>query len=289
MTPLLVSNVTNDKNMRTLYDHRSYASMTVHAVMSLFRQVQYTLTVLYHRISAHYPAPSLRNVVWKQGSQGLVVLLHGLRNDPAAWFSQIDLLRKHSQIEVFAPVVPNRGMCSLEEAAQPVLPAIEQYARENPGKPICLLGVSNGSRVATWSETQLRQSAPQSPVLVSTIAGVHKGSKRMNLLEYLGLAKYFYPQVLQEELAYNSETSSTLLNRVKAPLPAGCAERYYEFYATTEDVSVPDLDSSLPFIEKQEHWYLLHGHSHDSIVTAIAGEQIKHCTDWIRSNTNRGK
>jgi len=281
-----VNTLTIPGNMlRAYYDQRSTLQKTVDFTLSLFRQIQYVFTVLYHRMHSH-SQPCGQQIEWKQNSQGLVVLLHGLRNDPAAWFSQLSLLKEHAAIDVFAPIVPHRGLCSLEEASSPILPAIEDFAQKNPGKPICLLGVSNGSRITTWLETRLRQTRPAAPVLVSTIAGVHLGSSRMNLLDKLHLASYFYPSVLGNELRYNSDTARKLLEEVRAPLPFSCAPRSYEFYATTDDVSVPDLDSSLPQIGKGEECYILHGQSHDSIVTAVADKQIGTCVDWIRRSSN---
>jgi hypothetical protein len=119
--------------------------------------------------------------------------------------------------------------------------------------------------------------------MVSTIAGVHLGSRRMNLLEKLGLAKWFYPDPLRKELKYGSDKARELLSQLSLPLPVGCAERKYEFYGTLEDISVPDLDSSLPILHKGEHRYLIHAYGHGSIVMAVAKQQITSCLYWIVS------
>jgi hypothetical protein len=219
---------------------------------------------------------------WKKDSQGLVVLIHGLRNSPAAWNTQLSYLRKYHQIDVFAPTVPHKGMCSLEEAAMPILPKVLDYVEKHPGKPVCLLGVSNGGRIVLWLDPQLRQKAPNTPVKISNIAGVHFGSRRMNLLENIGLAKRFYPEALRQELQYGSSKAKELLQQVASSLPDRCAPRNYEFYATTEDLSVPDLDSTLPQINKGESHHVVHGHSHDSIVGAVAERQINSCVQWMK-------
>jgi len=273
----------SDASLRSQYDQRSYPSKAASLVTSLFRQALYSLTVFYHRMTMTNRQYCGQPIQWSSNSQGLVVLLHGLRNDPAAWYSQLSLLKREKDIDVFAPVVPERGMCSLDEAATPVLPTLLDYIEKNPEKPVCILGVSNGSRVATWLETKLRAREPCTPIMVSTIAGVHLGSSRMDLLIRLGLARYFYPSSLQEELKYKSETAINLLNQVRHPLLDNCAPRKYEFYATTEDLSVPDLDSSLPEIGKGEHCHVVHGQSHDSIVQAVALKQISSCLAWIRT------
>lgn len=272
---------TADSILRERYDHRSLIRKIVDFSISIFRQIGYSLTVFYHRLFLSNPQSCGQQIEWESDSQGLVVLLHGLRNAPAAWYSQTGILQHHEKIDIFAPTVPKRGMCSLEEAATPILPTLLDYIQKNPGKPLCILGVSNGSRIATWLEIKLRDSASQTPVMVSTIAGVHLGSRRMNLLERLGLAKWFYPTALREELTYGSDKARELLGQLSSPLPVGCAARNYEFFASTEDISVPDLDSSLPTINKGEHSYIVHAHSHDSIVTAVAEQQIASCVHWI--------
>lgn len=263
-------------------DNRSYTLKAFHFVASLFRQAVYSLNLVYHRRTLKNRQHCGQNIKYFPNTEGLVVLLHGLRNDPAAWHAQLSLLSKERKISVFAPVVPNRGMCSLNEAATPILPTILDYIAKNPGKPVCLLGVSNGSRIATWLEIKLRHQAPLTPVMVSTIAGVHLGSSRMDLLKKLRLANHFYPEVLGKELAYCSLHAINLLKEVRAPLPDHCAQRKYEFYATTEDISVPDLNSSLPRIDKGERHYIVHGQSHDSIVSAVSKNQIASCLAWIR-------
>ena len=151
------------------------------------------------------------------------------------------LLKEQQQIDIFAPVVPDRGMCSLKSASKPIFEHLRRYAKAHPEKPICIMGVSNGSRIATKLEVKLQKHAPTTPVRVSTIAGVHYGSSRMGLVKALGIAKWMYPKELMMELSYGSECATRLLNRVKAPLPGGCFARSYEFFATTEDQSVPDL------------------------------------------------
>lgn len=266
---------------QTFCDHRPLIRKIVDFTISIFRQSRYSLTFLYHRLFFSSPQSCGQKIEWKADSQGLVVLLHGLRSAPAAWHSQIGILQRHQKIDVFAPTVPKRGMCSLEEAATPILPTLLDYIQKNPGKPLCVLGISNGSRIAAWLEIKLRDRAPQTPVRVSTISGVHLGSRRMNLLEKLGLAKWFYPDALRGELRYGSDKARELLGRLSSPLPAGCAARDYEFFASTDDLSVPDLDSSAPTINKGERSYIVHGHSHDSIVTAVAEQQIAACVGWI--------
>lgn len=264
-----------------LKSHRPFWRKTVDLIISVFREIRYLFSFLYHRLTIT-PHPCGQKMQWKEGSQGLVALFHGLRTHPAAWSAQLSLLKNHNKVDVFAPLVPQKGMCSLNDAATPILPTLLDYAEKNPGKPICLIGASNGGRIAAELEIRMREKSPQTPIKISTIAGVHFGSQRMNLLEKIGLAKWFYPLALRQELQYGSDTAKSLVNRLKAPLPTGCAPRSHEFYATTEDLSIPDLDSCLPPIPGAK-FHILHGHSHDSIVTEVAQHQINSCTKWIGS------
>ncbi len=282
ISPHLSVRMPTDSSLRAQYDHRGTFKRVGDFASSLWLQVKYTSAFVSRKRTWENLQQCGDKVEWKAKSQALFVLVHGLRSHPAAWDSQLSILKNYPKMDVFAPVVPQKGMCSLEEATKPILPILLDYAQKNPGNPICLLGVSNGTRVITWLETELREKAPKTPVKVSAISGVLFGSSRMNLLNRLGLAKYFYPKALQSELVYGSSKAKELLNRLRAPLPENTAPRQFEFYATTEDLSVPDLESSLPKLYKGEIFHVLHGHSHDSIVTAVAKQQIASCMSWIR-------
>lgn len=264
-------------------DGRSCLLKTIHLIQSIFNEIKYALQFLYYRFISSPPQLSSRNGEWNADSRGLMVFVHGLRNDPAAWFSQLSHMEDSTSIDIYAPVVPKRGLCSLEEAATPLLPKIQSYIEANPGKPICLLGTSNGGRIVTWLETELRQISPETPVKVSSVAGVHLGSSRMDLFDSMGLAKFFYPNDLRVELKLGSIKANQLLDRIKAPLPPNCAPRSYEFYASREDLTIPDLSSTLPELNIGEQCHIVHGVGHSSIVSAVAKRQMDSCLKWIDS------
>ncbi|MBS0648331.1 MAG: hypothetical protein JSS10_03790 [Verrucomicrobia bacterium] len=272
----------SDQTQRAIFtDRRSALQRTVHLVVSLVKQARYSLAVFLHwHLRTDRPFKD-RKLEWKPASDGLVVLVHGLGNSSSSWYSQLSLLSQYKTIDVFAPELFKRGLCSLEEAASPLLPTLLDYIQKNPGKPLCLIGTSNGGRVTAWLETKLREASPQTSVKVSNIAGVHLGSQRMDLLEKLKVSKWFYPAALRQELQYSSSKAKELLSSINTPLPANCAHRTYEFFATTEDLTIPDLDSTLPHINHDKTYHLIHGESHSSIVTAVAEMQIKSCYDWI--------
>lgn len=271
----------NSDTLRSRLDNRTLAEKVIDFALSIIRQIGHTLGLLFHLLFISKPQDVNRAIKAKENSRGLVVLVHGLISTPSTWFHQLKLLEQHEEIDVFAPVVPKRGVCALRDAAEPILSSILSYIDTYPEKPISLLGVSNGSRIATWLEVQLRERAPRTPVMVSTIAGVHLGSSKVDLLEKLGIGNWILNPTVIEELKYQSKTAQNLLNQVAAPLPTNCAAREYEFYATLDDTFVPNLDSSLPTIYKNERTYLLHGESHESIVGAVAKVQIDSCFRWI--------
>lgn len=264
-------------------DARSSFLKSIHLIQSVFNEIKYLLLLGYYRYISSPPQLRLSDSAWNEDSEGLIVFIHGLRTDPAAWFAQLSLIPIDTKIDLFAPVVHQRGMCSLEQAVTPLLPKIKDYTQKHPEKPICLLGTSNGGRIAAWLETELRESSPQTPVKVSSVAGVHFGSSRMALVDKLGISKWFYPNELRQELNYGSTKAHELLNRVRAPIGPSCAPRSYELFATREDLTIPDLDSTLPRLDKGEQFHIVHGVGHSSIVSAVAEKQMNSCFAWINS------
>ncbi len=265
------------------YDKRSSWEKKLDRVLSLFREVRYGCSFVYHYLfSAKYHLCGEKRV-WNKESKSLCVLVHGLRSHPCIWRPQIKLLKKHPEIDLFVPFVPKKGNCSLEDAAIPILPTILDYAKQHPGKPICLMGVSNGSRIVTWLETQLREKAPRSAVRVSTIAGIHFGTPRVNWLEKYRLAVCFLKPVIREELSFGSQKAQDLMQKVLKPLPPNTAPRSWDFSASTEDFQVPHLGTSLPNLPGATR-HICHGYGHTSIVGAVAEEQINSYLRWLESH-----
>ena len=263
------------------FDNRSFLKKIYHLVISLFREIFHIIYMSFLRIIS----PSSYSYK-SQNSKGLFVLVHGLLDHACSWKSQIKLLKKHSNIDIFVPRVHLLGNCSLEQAAKPILPHILEYTKSHPKKPICLLGFSNGSRIVTWLETKLRKKTSSSAVKVSTIAGVHFGSSVITRMNKIGLSKWMFSPAIRKELAYASRKSQLLIQKVLEPLSPQVAKRDYEFYATTEDILVPNTDSSLPILGKGEKFHLIHGYGHTTIVEAVAKQQIASCIKWITLNAS---
>ncbi|MCK4935156.1 MAG: hypothetical protein KAR79_06170 [Simkaniaceae bacterium] len=57
-------------------------------------------------------------------------------------------------------------------------------------------------------------------------------------------------------------------------------------FASYEDQTIPDLDSTLPIIAQNATYRVCNAESHDSIVSAVARVQIEGCIQWMRSELN---
>lgn len=281
--------VFSQKDLIAQYDKRRLPRRIADLALSFFRQFRYLVSMAYYSLT--FKASSDAKPTWNESSQGLVVMLHGLNNHPVHWYKQIQLIKKEPEINTYTPVIKKRGACSLTEAVEPILETILDYTRKHPGKPICLLGVSNGARLTTWIETELRKRARFTPVKVSNISGAHFGSSLLSLGNRLRISPFIVPKAVREELSYGSDQAKKLIADAQKPLPWFHGPRKYEYYATTEDCVVPDLNSTLPKIEKKAEFYVLHGQSHDSIVGAVAKEQIRSCVSWVhdQNHTLRGR
>ncbi len=266
------------------YNHKSCLKKICDIVASLFRDLLFVLMIPYLRCSSCALYESCSKPTWSRQSAGLVVLVHGLNGHPSIWKTHIKELKKHPNIDLYVPFVHLAGNCSLTAASSPIQNKIADYIRRNPLKPICLIGFSNGSRIVTSIERNLRDIAPETTVKVSTIAGVHFGSTLINRISNTRVVKNFLHPSVRLELAYRSKTSQELLQRVRQPLPSTVSKRDYEFYASTNDLAVPNIDSSLPYLNLGERFHVVHGYGHKSIVSAVAKQQLHSCIKWIKAN-----
>lgn len=264
-----------NRRSESIVDSRSFVQKSIASATSVFRQVKHLVEYWFRYSRASDYHKLNKEIVWKEGSQGLCVFIHGLRSHPKKWKHHISLVKqKLPQVDIFAPFVPKQGLCSLKEATDPILAKILDYVKKNPLSPVYIFGHSNGARISLNLDAEMREKAPTTPVHISAIAGPLLGSSRMNLVKKLGIvARFFYPAALQREMSYESQAALKLLNRVKQPLTEGVAPRTYEFFASRDDFSIPDLPSTLPFINEAKRW-ICEGHSHDSIVDAVKDLQI---------------
>lgn len=274
-------------------DQRTRLQKIIDRSLSLLRELNYTHVNFWRRVTDYFN-PTYDYVEngksWRAESEGLYVLIHGLKGHPSIWQTHIDQLQEETTRDLFVPYVPLQGNGPLEEVAHPILKVIEDYVAHHPTKPICLIGVSNGGRLCTWLEAQLRISAPQVPIKISTIAAVHFGSSRMNLVkrchQWTGWGLGYDVSVI-DDLCFGSNKAKEILDRVSQPLPSGVI-RDFEFFGSTEDLQVPELPSSMPKLGNglQSVNNIIHGYNHNSIVAGVAIQQVKSCQEWMKKMSN---
>lgn len=186
-------------------DTRDPLTKTVDLVLSILRELRYMVGNVYNRCwapTSQYDSWD-QEKKWETDSKALFVFLHGLRGHPSIWDTQISLL-KGQQVDIYVPFIPKAGECSLQEAVTPILGQLGSFARRHPKTPIVINGVSNGSRLATDIEVEFRALYPDTPIRVSTIAGVHFGSPLIGLLKKWGLARWLCSDIIQQELAWEA-------------------------------------------------------------------------------------
>jgi|GEM_PF-2552082 len=232
----------------------------------------------------------------KTVNEGLIVFIHGL-NDTVktgneVYRKEIERLAE-GRYEILVPKVYKKGNCSLEKAAVPILREVENYIKENPGKPVQLIGHSNGGRIAAYIETKLRNKDVD--IRVTGIAGIFLGSDLVTLshtagvvdfLNSTGLTRLFFDPTLLKELKSNSITSLVLINDMRKKITNGSRE--YTFYATSNDLAIPNYTSCLPVINQGEEHILLSGYDHIGIQKAVCKEEIEKVLRFMKNHKLAG-
>lgn len=266
---------------------KDLASRVYNFAKSWFKEAGYLLTMITQAVKervtgapAEYVVPSDENN-WKEGNRGLYVAVHGLKGHPRIWRNQLERLKQQNEnFEIRLPYVPQRGNCRLGDAVDPIEGMVRDYIEQNPERPVCLLGVSNGSRVAMELEVRLRDT--KTPIYVSNVAGALSGTKQMNLAQRLKVATLLYNSDIVDEMHYQSDRSKHLLEKVREPLENG-VQRVYDFYASPDDFQIKPYTGSLPALEgKRATYFEVPGENHSSIVAKVAAVQTDRCMAWMR-------
>ncbi len=218
-------------------------------------------------------------------SDGLYLLVHGLRGSATDWDRYVEEIQACDPgAHVFAPAVALRGNCALKTAADPLLEVVKSYLKKYPGKPVTLIGTSNGARIIKYIETYLRPSlVGQSRLSVVSIAGVHYGSQRVPQLKSSGLLPILrFEQSFEREIDFANSLAKKDLTAWKDKQRIWqrnhVSVRHF-FGATTEDESVRSLASSLPYCKGANSVYqVINGHSHVSVVDAMRQDVM----NWLK-------
>jgi hypothetical protein len=265
-------------------DKRSIIGKIKDFVIAFFREQLEVLYLAARKLFKHSPDyhKTSQKLSWNEKSDGLSVFVHGLYSHPTSWDKQLSYLKNHKTIDFFNPKVPHLGSCSLEEAVTPILANIIDYHQKHPTKPIFIAGHSNGSRIATTLETKLRKEAPGIAVKVSTIAGIHFGSRAATLGKKLHSP--LPNRTWLNETSFGSDKTKEILKAVACPIKKREGKREYEFFATTEDGLV-NIGSALPHLERRKvNHVIYHGYGHVSLVSKVAERQIQSCVEWMNKN-----
>ena len=221
--------------------------------------------------------------VWKvENNKGLYVIIHGLNGSPKMtamnYAKQIE--KDHpGTYEIRAPHVYKKGNCSLKDAARPILKMIKSYIAENPGKPIHLIGTSNGARIAARVEVALRKKDVN--IRVTAIAGVFFGSKTVEQLKKWGVAHFLLHKAIIKDFSIGSEKARRLIEKMREPVTTG--SRSYEFYATPNDGSIPNTSSCFPKkILGATYHPPVKGESHVSLWNNIRRKVLQDSYKWMR-------
>ena len=218
-------------------------------------------------------------------SEGLVLLVHGLRGKPFSYGGYIkDLKALSPNSHIIAPQVAEQGNCSCEIAAEPFLELVEAYLKKFPGKPVTLIGTSNGSRIISYIENKLPVELMEKRKLnVVSIVGVHYGTKfvdtldRFRLLFLAGLNSK-----LGDEFRWGSSYAEKLLTEwnKKQDVWAQHNVNARHFFCTTfNDEKVFDNTSSLPDLKGDTDYRVYRGENHQSIVDRARGDVIA----WLKA------
>lgn len=230
----------------------------------------------------------------KVEKMGLAILFHGLNGQANLWDEHVALFKKHPEVDVLAPEVPDEGHQSLfDTTTTALLGRIVDWTKDNPGKPIALFGQSNGTRFALLFEILLRENAPKSPVHVSLTSGVLYGTILIQIANATCSFNLVSP-INRKELALGSPTPKELVGEARKPLPEGVAERDYVMYAPKHDVLVPNTGSALPILVcdgqklKKEKHYLVTNYGHNALVKGLdlSQKQIADCISWMKIQNN---
>lgn len=258
-------------------------------IKAWFREMLFWVTTIgvtiHEKIYGDSPectTPSGNGNQWKNGSRGLYVAIHGVNGRPNIWRDQLTALReKEPDCDIRLPYVPRAGNCSLEESVAPIEAMIRDYIRTNPLKPVCLLGVSNGARIAAELEIRLRDT--RSPIKLSTVAGALAGTKNMDRMDEWGVARFRYTPSFIEEMRFQSATATQLMRRMNAPFNA--VPRSYDFFASPQDCLIDPYTGSFPPLEnKDANYFAAPGENHNSIVSKVCSLQIERCKLFVNTH-----
>jgi hypothetical protein len=218
---------------------------------------------------------------WIKNSSGLYVIVHGLRDNPYTLgtiiSNEIKSNIKMNKYDVIVPKVPFEGNCLLKDASMPIYNLILDYINKNPNKPIHMIGSSNGCRICSYIETKLRNIDVN--IRITALSGAYNGSELVNKFQNI------LPLVLHkdtiEDMKINSKVNNKLKIKMLKPIIKG--SRYYEFYASTNDLLIPNIDDCFPKVNANEVIYhkLVKNAGHINLGYCKYKEILNNSIEWM--------
>ncbi|MCB1117779.1 MAG: hypothetical protein KDK50_04270, partial [Chlamydiia bacterium] len=287
-----------DVIQREKHDQRSTAAKLIDLVCAIFNHIKVLMAKSARRLFAgDFPTPlaagekveySKDSLPWKsQSSSGLYLFIHGLRGHPTDWARYVQ--RVPGGFTIFVPRIFKKGNVSLEEAASPLLEVVRDYLKEHPGKPIQIIGTSNGSRIATYIENHLScEELGESSLRIASVAGVLKGTKLINFLERFHLTPLAgLNNMLKEEFKWKSKVAIELKDSWKTKQKEWDEQGKdvkHLFCATRQDELVWPIRSSI-FASGASEALIYSGQTHTSIVERACDDVC----NWLSSKTDNFK
>ena len=228
------------------------------------------------------------NLEWNNSNDGLIVVIHGLLGSPKTLgyeiAKKISLNKNNGKYEILLPIIPFKGNCSLETASKPLYDLIFNYIKVNPDKPIHFIACSNGCRIASWIECELRNLVVN--IRLTCIVGAFGGSVLVDNFK-IPLSIVLHNDVLKE-LSTESKINNTLKEKMSLKLELGT--RFYEFYGTANDWYILNFNDCFPIINSNNldnnnfqvvYHDLKYGYDHVSLGWYFSNEIVKNSIDWM--------
>lgn len=214
-------------------------------------------------------------------------MIHGLLGSPKTLgyeiAKKISLSKNNNKYEILLPIIPSKGNCSLESAVKPLYNIILDYVQLNPSKSVHLISCSNGCRIASWIECELRNIDVN--IRLTCIAGAFGGSVLIDKCS-IPLSLILSTDIITE-LSTNSETNNQLIEKINSKLIIGT--RFYEFYGTANDWYIPNFNTCYPIIKQNKpndnfevvYHDLKYGYDHVSLGWYLSNEIANNSLKWL--------
>lgn len=229
---------------------------------------------------------------WNKISSGLFVSIHGLGGDISSFGHHLSdcVENLNWNYDIILPKVIFGGNCKLDIASERILNLILDYINYHPKKPIYIFATSNGSRIASYIEVNLRHLDVD--IYIFSFAGVYGGTRNFDNLKYL--VSLFYDKNIVEDLSLNSETNKLLKQRMDEEFKIGT--RHYEFFAAANDLHIPNIDDCFPELTEKNNMFVKYHplqieYEHIAIARFNIAKIItkdRFCTNIINSSENKG-